>query len=96
MRKGEGGSGDREKYDLYKNFSQDVRYLREHQVLAINRAEAKKVLSVKVNVPATFWDAVKSFSRERWLRKGKPYPERVSIFESAVEDAIHRLCKLHP
>ncbi|KAL1470063.1 hypothetical protein MTO96_040698 [Rhipicephalus appendiculatus] len=39
------------KYDNYANFSRDVRAVQPHQVLAINRGESQKVLTVKLVLP---------------------------------------------
>jgi len=42
-------------YELYYEFDFRVGKLRPHQVLAMNRGEAEKVLRVKVNVPERDW-----------------------------------------
>jgi len=49
------GEDPRSTYQLYYDFEQRVNRLRPHQVLAINRGEAEKVLRVHVEVPERDW-----------------------------------------
>lgn len=84
-----------DKFEIYKNFSQDIRNIKDHQVLAINRAESQKVLAVKFSFPSSFWNRVKTACIQQWLSKGKTYKERTQIFENAVDDAINRLRRLN-
>ena len=38
-------------YEMYYNFEEPVKKIAGHRVLALNRGEAEKVLTVKVNAP---------------------------------------------
>jgi protein Tex len=51
----EGAQDPKQVYQLYYEFEARVDRLRPHQVLAINRGEAEKVLHVKVSVPERDW-----------------------------------------
>jgi protein Tex len=51
----EGAQDPKQVYQLYYAFEARVDRLRPHQVLAINRGEAEKVLHVKVSVPERDW-----------------------------------------
>jgi len=53
--KTEKGEDTRGVYQLYYDFEYRVNRLRPHQVLAINRGEAEKVLRVRVEIPERDW-----------------------------------------
>ncbi|CAL7952026.1 unnamed protein product [Xylocopa violacea] len=48
------------KYEMYYNFSSSTKYIKPHQILAINRGEAQKILTVKVILPDFFERGFKS------------------------------------
>ncbi|XP_020656192.3 S1 RNA-binding domain-containing protein 1 [Pogona vitticeps] len=80
------------KFHLYQNFSCNIKNIQHHQILAINRGEHLKVLTVKVNIP----DGVKNeFSRwcvnTRWRPKGYANPELMEVLRYSVEDSYKRL-----
>lgn len=52
---------DEPKYETYFNFRSNTRFIKPHQILAINRAEAQKILSVKIILPDSLVDAFKRF-----------------------------------
>ncbi|MEZ4657973.1 MAG: Tex family protein [Caldilineaceae bacterium] len=73
-------------YALYYDFELRVNRLRPHQVLAINRGEAQKVLRVAVDVPERDWrGAIHSSFRAHSL---SPFAEQM---EQAIDDAAARL-----
>uniref|UniRef100_A0A8C9VQ45 S1 RNA binding domain 1 n=1 Tax=Scleropages formosus TaxID=113540 RepID=A0A8C9VQ45_SCLFO len=79
-------------FHLYYDFTCDVRRIQHHQILAINRGENLKILTVKVNIP----DWVKSeFCRwcvnVRWRPKAYAREDLMKILNSAVEDSYKRL-----
>ncbi|XP_074920469.1 S1 RNA-binding domain-containing protein 1 [Chelonoidis abingdonii] len=83
---------DVNKFQLYQNFSCNIKNIQHHQILAINRGENLKILTVKVNVP----DGVKNeFCRwcvnERWRPKRYAKPELMNILHNSVEDSYKRL-----
>jgi len=45
----------RQVYSLYYQFTSAIRYLRPHQILAINRGEKDKVLKVTISIPERDW-----------------------------------------
>ncbi|KAM3932147.1 S1 RNA-binding domain-containing protein 1-like [Leptodactylus fuscus] len=88
----EGNTKDVDKFHLYHNFTCSISRIQHHQILAINRGENLKVLTVKVNVP----DRVKeAFCRwcvnERWRPKQFARPEFMKILNNSVEDSYKRL-----
>ncbi|KAM4693394.1 S1 RNA-binding domain-containing protein 1 [Discoglossus pictus] len=83
---------DVDKFHLYHNFTANVNRIQHHQILAINRGENLKILTVKVNIP----DRVKdSFCRwcvnERWRPKQFARPELMKILHNSVDDSYKRL-----
>ncbi|XP_029414492.1 S1 RNA-binding domain-containing protein 1 isoform X2 [Nannospalax galili] len=80
------------KFQLYQNFSCNIRNIQHHQILAINRGENLKVLTVKINIP----DGVKNeFCRwciqNRWRPRGFARPELMKILHSSLDDSFKRL-----
>nr|XP_033791633.1 S1 RNA-binding domain-containing protein 1 isoform X2 [Geotrypetes seraphini]XP_033791634.1 S1 RNA-binding domain-containing protein 1 isoform X2 [Geotrypetes seraphini]XP_033791635.1 S1 RNA-binding domain-containing protein 1 isoform X2 [Geotrypetes seraphini]XP_033791636.1 S1 RNA-binding domain-containing protein 1 isoform X2 [Geotrypetes seraphini]XP_033791637.1 S1 RNA-binding domain-containing protein 1 isoform X2 [Geotrypetes seraphini]XP_033791638.1 S1 RNA-binding domain-containing pr len=88
----EGNVKDVDKYQLYHNFTCNISRIQHHQILAINRGENHKVLTVKVNVPDRMKD---EFSRwcvnQRWRPQRYARPELMNILRNSVEDSYKRL-----
>ncbi|OBS68998.1 hypothetical protein A6R68_02460, partial [Neotoma lepida] len=83
---------DVDKFQLYQNFSCNIRNIHHHQILAINRGENLKILTVKVNIS----DGVKNeFCRwclqNRWRPRGFARPELMKILHNSLDDAFKRL-----
>uniref|UniRef100_G1LHD5 S1 RNA-binding domain-containing protein 1 n=2 Tax=Ailuropoda melanoleuca TaxID=9646 RepID=G1LHD5_AILME len=83
---------DVDKFLLYQNFSCNIRNIQHHQILAINRGENLKILTVKVNIS----DGVKNeFCRwciqNRWRPRGFARPELMKILHSSLDDSFKRL-----
>ncbi|KAL6039876.1 hypothetical protein STEG23_013289, partial [Scotinomys teguina] len=83
---------DVDKFQLYQNFSCNIRNIHHHQILAINRGENLKILTVKVNIA----DGVKNeFCRwclqNRWRPRGFARPELMKILHNSLDDAFKRL-----
>ena len=73
-------------YELYYDFEYRVERLRPHQVLAMNRGEAEKVLRVKVIVPDRDWQrAIENVFRP------DPRSPLAGQLQQAAEDAAERL-----
>lgn len=82
----EGADDERRVYEVYYAFDYRIDRLRPHQVLAINRGEAEKVLRVHVNIPERDWrNAITSRFR---LDSRSPMKEQLLM---AMEDAAERL-----
>uniref|UniRef100_A0A8C4PH08 S1 RNA binding domain 1 n=1 Tax=Equus asinus asinus TaxID=83772 RepID=A0A8C4PH08_EQUAS len=83
---------DVDKFQLYQNFSCNIRNIQHHQILAINRGENLKILTVKVNIS----DGVKNeFCRwciqNRWRPRGFARPELMKILYNSLDDSFKRL-----
>uniref|UniRef100_A0A672UM47 S1 RNA-binding domain-containing protein 1 n=1 Tax=Strigops habroptila TaxID=2489341 RepID=A0A672UM47_STRHB len=87
-----GNEKDIDKFQLYHEFSCNIKSIQHHQILAINRGENLKILTVKVNIP----DGVKNefcwwCVNERWRPKQFLKPDLMRILRNSVEDAYKRL-----
>uniref|UniRef100_H0V3X4 S1 RNA-binding domain-containing protein 1 n=1 Tax=Cavia porcellus TaxID=10141 RepID=H0V3X4_CAVPO len=83
---------DVDKFQLYQNFSCNIRNIQHHQILAINRGENLKILTVKVNIS----DGIKNeFCRwciqNRWRPHGFARPELMKILHNSLDDSFKRL-----
>uniref|UniRef100_G1S4R9 S1 RNA-binding domain-containing protein 1 n=1 Tax=Nomascus leucogenys TaxID=61853 RepID=G1S4R9_NOMLE len=83
---------DVDKFLLYQHFSCNIRNIHHHQILAINRGENLKVLTVKVNIS----DGVKDeFCRwciqNRWRPRSFAKPELMKILRNSLNDSFKRL-----
>ena len=77
---------ERQVFELYYQFELPIKYLKPHQILAINRGEKEKVLRVRIQIDEKDWMVT--------IRSKYP-PDRQSPFfehlKSASEDAAKRL-----
>ncbi|KAJ7341163.1 hypothetical protein JRQ81_004963 [Phrynocephalus forsythii] len=83
---------DVSKFHLYQNFSCNIKNIQHHQILAVNRGENLKVLTVKINIPD---GVMNEFSRwcvnVRWRPKAYAKPELMKLLRHSVEDSYKRL-----
>ncbi|KAF2899137.1 hypothetical protein ILUMI_07046 [Ignelater luminosus] len=82
---------DEEKFSTYFDFKISQKFIKPHQILAINRGEALKVLSVKVVVPDFVFNRFSNFCAYRWINKGNFNHTRKRILEMSVKDSYTRL-----
>lgn len=77
---------EREIFQIYYQFECALKYLRPHQVLALNRGENEKILRVKITVDERDW---------RTAIRSQFSPDRRSVFfdalNEAAEDSANRL-----
>lgn len=73
-------------YEMYYNFEEPVKKIAGHRVLALNRGEAEKVLTVKVNAPK---ERILRYLEKKLITKENEYTTPVIC--AAVEDSYDRL-----
>ena len=73
-------------YETYYDFSSPVKKLVGHQILAINRGEKEKFLTVKLSMEE---DRVIRYLKNHVMRKENPYTDEV--IEEAIRDSYSRL-----
>ena len=72
-------------YEMYYDFSENVKYIKPHRVLAINRGENEKILSVNIEVNT---DEILSYLESKIIKKDSPTKEYVI---DAIKDSYKRL-----
>ena len=73
-------------YEMYYDFEEPVKKLAGHRVLALNRGEKEKILTVKINAPEE--------EILKWLERQvitKQNPVTTSVLKEVVEDSYKRL-----
>jgi uncharacterized protein len=80
-----GDSEDNTPYEMYYSYREPVKNVPSHRILAINRGEKEKVLSVKVTADM---DAIADYLVKRTM-KGNPAADK--YIEAAARDSLKRL-----
>ncbi len=73
-------------YEMYYEFEEPAAKLAGHRVLALNRGEKEKFLTVKVEAPD---DEIISYLERKTITRDNPYT--TSVLKDTVEDSYHRL-----
>lgn len=80
-----GSSEEPTPYEMYYEYSEEVNKIPPHRILAINRGEKEKILSVKINAPE---DKAINYLNNHVLRNNKDTDPQLEI---AIKDAYKRL-----
>ena len=73
-------------YEMYYEFEEPIRKLAGHRILALNRGEKEKFITVKVNAPE---EDILRYLNKRIIIKDNP--NTTSILKTVVEDSYKRL-----
>lgn len=73
-------------YEMYYNYEEPVKKCAGHRVLALNRGEKEKILSVKVEAPV---ETVIRYLEKKNITRDNPYTE--PVLREAVADSYDRL-----
>lgn len=84
------GKSNAFKFENYFNFSCPADRIKPHQILAINRGESLKVLSVKYEIDERLQQRLISFAIKYFLSRGVNSAERTKLFEEALTDAYRK------
>ena len=80
-----GASEDTTPYEMYYDYSEEIKNIPPHRILAINRGEKEKVLSVKININE---EKVIKYLENKLLKNNEITDEQMKI---AIRDAYKRL-----
>ena len=72
-------------YEMYYGFEERVKYAKPYRVMAINRAEKEKVISVSLVIDT---DKIISYLKEKIIKKDAPFNY---VIEDAIKDSYKRL-----
>ena len=78
------------KYQNYFKFSCPAKYLKPHQVLALNRGESVKVLTVKVVLPDSLFSKFQFYCKKNFANANA---KNGRLFSSSIDDRFKRLGK---
>ena len=73
-------------YEMYYEFEEPVSKLAGHRILALNRGEKEKFLTVKVEAPE---EDILRYLEKKIIHKDNPYT--APVLKETVEDGYHRL-----
>ena len=73
-------------YEMYYEFNDRIKYIKNYRVLAINRGEKEKVLSVKLEYDG---DEIYSYLRGKIIKKEDSFA--IPYIEEALKDSLKRL-----
>ena len=77
---------EKSSYEMYYDFEEPISKLAGHRVLALNRGEKEKILTVKINAPE---EEILSWLKRQVIRTDNP--NTTPILEAVVEDSYKRL-----
>lgn len=80
-----GSSEERTPYEMYYEYKEPVRLIPSHRILAINRGEKEKILSVKITCNE---DRIITYLNNRNLKGNK---ESDKFIEESIKDSLKRL-----
>lgn len=81
-----GSSDEKTVYEMYYDYSEPVKYIAPHRILAINRGENEKILKVKIEIDDEY---VKNWIERRYTKK--LYVKCREVVIEAIDDAYKRL-----
>lgn len=73
-------------YEMYYDYSEVIKWIKPHRVLALNRGEKEKVLSVSIDVDK---EGILIFLEKKVIKNDKSFV--VETVKSAIEDSYKRL-----
>lgn len=73
-------------YEMYYHFSEAVKRIAGHRILALNRGEAEKLLTVKIEAPT---DSIMAYLQREVIRKENPIT--TPVLKEVLEDSYERL-----
>lgn len=77
---------DAKTYEMYYDFSEKVKYIKEHRILALNRGEVENILSVSIEVDNLY---IINFLESKLIHKNNV--ETTKLLKNAISDALKRL-----
>ena len=73
-------------YEMYYEYNEPVKYIKPHRVLALNRGEKEKILTVSIDI---YKDEIITYLEKKLIKNDKSFV--VASVKEAIEDAYKRL-----
>ncbi len=86
LKKGKDVLDENKTYEMYYNYEEQVKYVKPHRVLAINRGEKEGILSVKISVEI---EKVEEFLKSKLIKNKDSLV--CSLVEFSIKDSLKRL-----
>ena len=77
---------EKKTYEMYYDFSEPVKYIKHYRVLAINRGEDEKVLTVGIDMDE---DAIQAYLEEKIIKNKESFV--CDLIKSSIKDSLKRL-----
>ncbi|XP_034186652.2 S1 RNA-binding domain-containing protein 1 [Osmia lignaria lignaria] len=86
--------GDKKrKYEMYYNFDTNTKLIKPHHILAINRGEAQKILSVKLSLPNSFEEQFKAYCLKLYRQAMAASKLHTEILHNSIDYAYKKFIK---
>lgn len=76
---------DNKTYEMYYDFKENVKYIKPHRVLAINRGENEKILNVSIDINT---NDIEEYLKSKLIKKESPVNDYI---REAISDSYKRL-----
>lgn len=73
-------------YEMYYDFNEKVKYIKHYRVLALNRGEKEKILTVSIDMPE---DEIVAYLESKMIKNKDSFV--VSLVRDAIKDSLKRL-----
>lgn len=73
-------------YDMYYDFSESIKYAKHYRILALNRGEKEKILTVSIDMDE---ETIIDYLKKKMIKN--PASFVVSLVESSIKDSLKRL-----
>lgn len=73
-------------YEMYYEYSEAVKYMKPHRIMAINRAEKEGIISVSINYNI---EEIKAYLSKKIIKNDKSFV--IEIIKESITDALKRL-----
>ncbi|XP_023232992.1 S1 RNA-binding domain-containing protein 1-like [Centruroides sculpturatus] len=83
------------KFEIYFDFTCSAKNIKPHQVLALNRGEHLKILSVKVSVNSYAKNEIIKMIKRKFLFKTKRDNETFQMISNCIDDSYKRLIEAY-
>ena len=77
---------EKKTYEMYYDFSEPVKYIKHYRVLAINRGEDEKVLTVGIDMDE---DAIQAYLEEKIIKNKESFV--CDLIKASIKDSLKRL-----
>ena len=77
---------DHKVYEMYYDYNEMIKYIKPHRIMAINRAEKEKVITVSLDYDV---DRIEEFIEKRKIKNNESFV--VNVVKEAIKDGLKRL-----